>query len=569
MNESRLDEATRLEETEKNFEAAIARMLELVRDDPTCIEAYVHLAADSGMLKRYRQAEIYARAGLRINPDYGRARYYLACALRDQLRLEEAYVEMEKALILVRRTAYPGSIAERLEIQLPLFGWNKHVEEDAMNLRMLMLLPGNRKRGSLYDTPNFTPKSGGMKTYRNDRHGFEIDLPADWQAPDPSIPFDRILDPIGKMDPHDFFQFNSPEEAFNFVINPLGLEPALENTEAEFMIFAQDHHFYDVVFGRIRVGGREHVTAHYHVLDGLGERWNKKYMVVFGGIEYSITGTCNDGQFFAGREGDWDAIVRTFRLLVPLDDSNLNNYRNSRLLEQRQDFTERRLLIRQIGGVTYGQAYDAVTVENYRLARSRLAQCLKENPDHLLARKEMAVVLKKLGDKRGALRQRREVKRLEPADKGNRVDLVNLLAGCGFRKEAGREADELIAMNPNNDLYQQLKAKLPDRPNYQVRFLLSLLYLGFVIYEALTGGFMLQVYWLAAIGCVPAAHYFNQSGPWMGLNRNSTNWLTMMLYLLAVMSLLYMHGMGLLMIVLFFPVFMLGMAVMADNQLKD
>ena len=303
MNESRLDEATRLEETEKNFEAAIVLCLEIVRDDPNCIEAYVHLAADSGMLKRYRQAEIYAWAGLRINPDYGRARYYLACALRDQLRLEEAYVEMEKALELVRREAYRGSVAERQGIQFPLFGWNKHVEEDAMNLRMQMLLQGNKKRGSLYEPPNFTPKADGIKTYHNDRHGFEIDVPVDWQAPDPSTPFDRLLEPTGKTDPHDFFQFNSPEEAFNFVINPLGLEPALENTEAEFTIFAQDHHFYDVVFDRISVGGREHVTAHYHVLDAMGERWNKKYMVVFGGIEYSITGTCDDAQFFAEQRG--------------------------------------------------------------------------------------------------------------------------------------------------------------------------------------------------------------------------------------------------------------------------
>jgi hypothetical protein len=43
----------------------------------------------------------------------------------------------------------------------------------------------------------------------------------------------------------------------------------------------------------------------------------------------------------------------------------------------------------------------------------------------------------------------------------------------------------------------------------------------------------------------------------------------MIVYLLAVMSLLYKHGLGLLMIVLFFPVFIIGMAVMADNQLKD
>ncbi len=518
MNESQLAEATRLEETDKNFEAAITLMLELVRDDPGCIEAYIHLAADSGLLKRYRQAEQYARTALTLNPNYGRAHYYLACALRDQLRIEEAYVEMEKALVLVRHEAYAGSIAEKLGVQLPLMGWYRFVEKDAMDLRMQMLLSGNRKRGSMYEPPNFTPLPGGMKTYRNDRHGFKIDLPGHWQVIGPSTHFDRYLEPIGSTDPHDFFQFACPEEAFNFVINPLGLEPALEDTESEFTIFAHDHHFYDVVFGRINVGGREHVCAYYHVLDRMGERWNKKYMIVFGGIEYSITGTCNDVQFFARREHDWDAIVKTFRLSVSVDDSSLNSSHNARLLEQRRDITEKCLLIRQVGGVTYGQAYEATQMKNYPLARSLLTQCLLENPDHLLAHKEMAVVLKKLGDKRGALRHRREVKRLNSADMGNRFDLVDLLAGCGSQKEAAREVDELIAMDPDNNQYQQLKANLSHRPNFQVRFLMSFLYLGFVIYDALKGGIVLEAFWLAAIGCIPAAHYFNQSGPWVGLN---------------------------------------------------
>jgi hypothetical protein len=34
--------------------------------------------------------------------------------------------------------------------------------------------------------------------------------------------------------------------------------------------------FHDVVFGRIRVGGKEHVCAHYYIDDRIGKHWNKK-----------------------------------------------------------------------------------------------------------------------------------------------------------------------------------------------------------------------------------------------------------------------------------------------------
>ena len=63
MHESILTEVIRLEETERNFEGAIALLKDLIRQDPTCVEAYVHLAADSGILRRFSQAEQYARSG--------------------------------------------------------------------------------------------------------------------------------------------------------------------------------------------------------------------------------------------------------------------------------------------------------------------------------------------------------------------------------------------------------------------------------------------------------------------------------------------------------------------------
>lgn len=94
MNESKLTEATRLGEKERDFEGAIVPLKDLVRQDPTCAEAYVHLAADSGILGRFRQAELYPRSAITFDPTSGGARYYLGCALRDQGFLDEEADEL-------------------------------------------------------------------------------------------------------------------------------------------------------------------------------------------------------------------------------------------------------------------------------------------------------------------------------------------------------------------------------------------------------------------------------------------------------------------------------------------
>jgi tetratricopeptide (TPR) repeat protein len=134
MHEELLTQIIRIEEVDRNFERAIDLLKHLVWKDPTCIEAYVHLAADFGILGNYPQAEQYARNALNLDQKYGRARYYLACALRDQGKLDEAYIEMEQALVLVKKAAVKGTGAEANWESFPLFGWNRKVQDDAINL---------------------------------------------------------------------------------------------------------------------------------------------------------------------------------------------------------------------------------------------------------------------------------------------------------------------------------------------------------------------------------------------------------------------------------------------------
>lgn len=158
-----------------------------------------------------------------------------------------------------------------------------------------------------------------MRTYQDHKHRFAIDLPDGWRrAPALGLAALSILSgPQPNAPRKDVFQLGCYDEAFNFEIGRLSPAPPAEQTEREFLLYARSRGFVDVHFGRIVVGDKAHVCARYRVHDQFGPRWHKKYMIVFGETEYTITGTCNEASWFALHERDWDTIVQSFRLVEP------------------------------------------------------------------------------------------------------------------------------------------------------------------------------------------------------------------------------------------------------------
>ena len=69
-------------------------------------------------------------------------------------------------------------------------------------------------------------------------------------------------------------------------------------------------------------------------------------MVVFGGVEYALTATCSEPEWFVKRENDWDAIIQTFHVLTPEDKSAAANTSAERELQKRRDYIQERIEMR-------------------------------------------------------------------------------------------------------------------------------------------------------------------------------------------------------------------------------
>jgi tetratricopeptide (TPR) repeat protein len=305
-------------------------------------------------------------------------------------------------------------------------------------------------------------RADGMQTYRNERHGFEIDVPEEWSLPT------GWLSRLCRRNRNPAFDCGR-NEAFNFQIGPLRSEPSLDDTERHYKSFAQRHGYTELEFGRITVHGREHVWVRHRMGHGL---WVKKYMIVLGGTEYAITGICANQRTFEQREQIWDATVTSFRLLGSVADSVMTtgeawaarNYEEKYPERFVLEWSEELPLEDQAADPLYAEAFEAVGAKQYARARVLLERCLRDNPNHTLAHKELALVFRILGDSRNALHHRREVGRLDPSDRTNRYNLAKLLAECGTQGEALQEAEELLAIEPNSVLVQDLVASLRNFP---------------------------------------------------------------------------------------------------------
>ena len=287
-----------------------------------------------------------------------------------------------------------------------------------------------RKKRIGFDTSRTTKKLGRKKTLRNAEAGFEIDVPDDW-----SLPSAGTLEDIVCL----------PDEAIEFTIDLALPEPLPDYTEREFARVARDKGYTNLEFGRIPAGGREQVWVRY--TDRRGDP-TKTYIVVLGGMSYVMTATAANRTVFARRERVWDRMVESFRLTK----------------EREKDIADLKAKRIDETGQLYGMAYEAVSEGRYSKARDLLVKCLTDDPDHVLAHKELAVVLKRMGDLAGALSHRKEAKRLDPTDIVNRYNLTMLLAVLGSKDEAIREAEQLVSIKPREPRFQALRTALQHKP---------------------------------------------------------------------------------------------------------
>jgi len=141
------------------------------------------------------------------------------------------------------------------------------------------------------------------------------------------------------------------------------------------------------------------------------------------------------------RERIWDVVVSSFRL--------------TKRAEQDVDFVKSTRS--KVAGELYGRAYEEAAKGHYAEASALLNECIGQNPNHVLAHKELAFILKNTGNLKDALSHRRIVKQLDPSDKVNRFNLVGILVMLEENSNALKEMEELLAMDPNNPQLVELK----------------------------------------------------------------------------------------------------------------
>ena len=156
-----------------------------------------------------------------------------------------------------------------------------------------------------------------MKTYTDNKRGYQIDLPNDWRMDDKKPPIiSGLLFRIiygGPLTNGLAFIRGSNEtlETLNISVEamPPGITP--EATQQFFMEYVHQAGYAGVSFGRILVGGKEHTWARYQIAENV---WSKKYMIVLNGVGYAITACFKDNGTLYQKEAEWDVIARSLQL---------------------------------------------------------------------------------------------------------------------------------------------------------------------------------------------------------------------------------------------------------------
>ena len=137
--------------------------------------------------------------------------------------------------------------------------------------------------------------------YRNQRWGFELDLPPGWAEPG----FFRRLLSFGRyaqQGVHPEF-YSRGGSSIKIAIGPISPVPSAEEQQRNLVSIAGRHGHDVIETGTMQVGGKDHATMLCRV-PGVGVL--KTYSLIFGTTEYLVTA-----------RGDWhlcDSVVESFNV---------------------------------------------------------------------------------------------------------------------------------------------------------------------------------------------------------------------------------------------------------------
>ena len=154
-----------------------------------------------------------------------------------------------------------------------------------------------------------------MKTYTDNKQGYKIDLPDDWELNVNNTPIiANLLFRLTYGGPlKNGMEFiHGPNETLNFSIESIPSIVTPEIIQLTFMEYAQREGYSSVKFGRIFVNGKVHPWVRYQMAPNV---WSKKYMIILNNVGYAITASFQGNELVAQTESEWDTIVSSLQLI--------------------------------------------------------------------------------------------------------------------------------------------------------------------------------------------------------------------------------------------------------------